>query len=135
MASKKVYLGLDVGSRRIGLAVADSIARIAQPIATVLVGDDELKQLECYLHDHEVTDIVVGRPRNQSGETTAQTKEVEQFVGVALKGFTQPIHWQDESVTSVIAEERLKARKKPYSKADIDAEAAAIILQDFMEAL
>lgn len=135
MVSKRVYLGLDVGGKRIGVAVGDSIARIAQPLATVEVGQNEAGQIRTYIKDLGVTDVVIGRPRNQSGDTTAQTQEVEQFVVSTLKGEGCDLHWQDESVTSVIAEERLKARKKPYSKLDIDAEAAAIILQDYLETL
>ena len=135
MANKRVYLGLDVGTRRIGVAVGDSIARIAQPLATVDVGENEAGQIHTYIKDLDVTDVVIGRPRNQSGEPTGQTKLVEDFVVSTLKEEDCELHWQDESVTSVIAEERLKARKKPYSKHDIDAEAAAIILQDFLETL
>jgi putative holliday junction resolvase len=135
MASKRVFLGLDVGTKRIGVATGDSIARIAQPLATVHVGQNEAGQIRTYIDDLEVTDIVIGRPRNQSGDTTDQTKLVEQFVVRTLTATDCAIHWQDESVTSVIAEERLKRRGKPYSKPDIDAEAASIILQDFLESV
>ena len=55
-------------------------------------------------------------------------------MALRLEAFNLPIIFQDESVTSVIAEERLQSRKKAYTKADIDAEAAAIILQDYLEA-
>jgi len=135
MASKRVYLGLDVGTKRIGAAIGDSIARIAQPLATINVGENEAGQIHTYITDLEVTDVVIGRPRNQAGDTTNQTKLVEEFVLSTLKSDEYAVHWQDESVTSVIAEERLRARKKPFSKQDIDAEAAAIILQDFLESL
>lgn len=135
MANKQVYLGLDVGTKRIGVAVGDSIARIAQPIATIDVGENEVGQIQTYIKDLGVTDVVIGRPRNQAGDKTDQTRLVEDFVASALHGGEHELHWQDESVTSVIAEERLKARKKPYSKHDIDAEAAAIILQDFLETI
>ncbi len=134
MAHKQVFLGLDVGAKRIGVATADSIARIAQPIATIEVGQNEVGQLQSYITDLGVTDIVIGRPRNQSGDTTAQTVAVQNFIASTLTADTYKLHWQDESVTSVMAEERLKARKKPYTKLDIDAEAAAIILQDYLEA-
>lgn len=135
MASKRTFLGLDVGTKRIGVAVGDSIARIAQPVTTLEASERTAGALHKYLQDLDITDIVVGRPRNQSGSTTAQTELVEAFVDEVFKPEHPSVHWQDESVTSVIAEERLKARKKPYTKADIDAEAAAIILQDFLEAL
>ncbi len=132
MTNKRIFLGLDVGTKRIGVATADSIGRIAQPLATVNAAEPQA--LQQYLHDLEVTDLVVGRPRNQAGDTTEQTQSVERFVATLPRsGYN--LHWQDESVTSVIAEDRLKARKKPYTKADIDAEAATIILQDFLESL
>ncbi|HET9411966.1 MAG TPA: Holliday junction resolvase RuvX [Candidatus Saccharimonadales bacterium] len=132
MDNKRVYLGLDVGTRRIGVALGDSIGRIAHPVSTVQVDGSEAGQLKILLQDNDVTDIVVGRPRNQSGETTRQTQLVEEFADAVLSQFGLPIHWQDESVTSVVAEERLKSHKRPYSKGDIDAEAASIILQDFL---
>src|SRR5690349_13783214 len=128
MESKRVLLGLDVGAKRIGVALADDVARIAHPLGTLEVGKEELIQLNRYMRDNDVTDLVVGRPRNQSGETTAQTQMVEAFVATLPEGHYH-LHWQDESVTSIIAEDRLKARKKPYTKSDIDAEAATIILQ------
>lgn len=135
MGGKRVYLGLDIGAKRVGVAVGDSIARIAQPVTTLDASTNIAGQLKSQLDELGVTDIVIGRPRNQSGGTTAQTQAVEEFVATVLKGVSRRLHWQDESVTSITAEERLKARKKPYTKADIDAEAATIILQDFLEAL
>jgi putative holliday junction resolvase len=135
MESKRVFLGLDVGLARTGIAYGDSIGRIAQPIGVVLVSDDIAGDLAKWVSELGVTDLVIGRPRNQSGETTKQTAEVEKFAKEYLQSLDLPIHWQDESVTSVIAEERLKSRKKGYRQSDIDAEAAAIILQDYLEVL
>jgi putative Holliday junction resolvase len=135
MDNKRTYLGLDVGEQRIGVAQGDSIGRIAQPIATVEVGSNEVAAIKTLVADYDVTDLVVGKPRNQSGDETPQTQWVKAFADEKLANLGLIIHWQDESVTSVIAEERLKARKKPYSKGDIDAEAASIILQDYLERL
>jgi putative transcription antitermination factor YqgF len=75
--------------------------------------------------------IVVGYPRNQSGEATAQTA-VSEAMAERLKDLVNRIEFQDESLTSVMAENRLKLRGH-YTKADIDKEAAAIILQDYLE--
>lgn len=127
-------LCLDVGERRIGLAVGDQSLRMAWPHATLTVDGTEQQALTAIIQDQAITGLVVGRPRNQKGEATPQTAKVEQFVQKALKPLGLPMHWQDESVTSVAAEQRLQAQNKPYTKADIDAEAAAIILQDFLEA-
>lgn len=134
MDSKRVYIGLDVGGQRIGVAMGDSIGRIAQPLQTIPT-DQFGSAIQQLLQENGVTDVVIGRPRNQSGEPTAQTAAVEQFAAQYVVPLGLGLHWQDESVTSVIAEERLKLRKKPYTKGDIDAEAAAIILQDYLEQL
>lgn len=131
--AKHNLLGLDVGERRIGVALADSIGRIAMPLTTLQVDGTEVVRLQALLLEHDITDLVIGLPRNQSGQETAQSKAVRQVVKRRLEAFDLPIIFQDESVTSVMAEERLKARKKPYDKAAIDAEAAAIILQDYLE--
>lgn len=134
MAPKK-YLGLDVGERRVGVAVGDGALRMAWPHSTLLVGHDFVSKLQQIIESEQVTSLVVGRPRNQSGEPTQQTKFVEDFAQQTLANINLPLHWQDESVTSAVAEERLKASGKPYANEDIDSQAAAIILQDFLEAL
>lgn len=126
-------LALDIGGRRIGVAKGDTVLRIAHPYETVVVDGSEFTKLEAIVKDVEPEKIVVGFPRNQSGEATAQTQAV-QLVAEQLKRFRTPIVFQDESLTSVIAEQRLREAAKPYTKEMIDAEAAAIILQDYLEA-
>ncbi len=125
-------LGLDIGEKRIGVAVADTAVRIAIPFDTIEVDGSEVKSITEIALKENSDVIVVGYPRNQSGEATAQTKFVEDFakkleiIGLDLK-------FQDESLTSVIAEQRLVSYKKPYKKGDIDSLAASIILQDYIE--
>ncbi len=135
MNNTRVFLALDIGGQRIGVASADSIARLAMTQPTIMVDGREAEAIKELAINMGVTDMVVGRPRNQAGDPTNQTEVVEQEVARLVAPLHLPIHWQDESLTSVIAEERLAARKKPYTKADIDAEAAAIILQDYLETL
>jgi putative Holliday junction resolvase len=124
-------LALDVGTRRIGVAQADTVSRIAFPLTTVEVDGQELEKISLLIKDNDPAAIVVGYPRNQSGEPTAQTTLVQEFAE-KLKSFAVPIVFQDESLTSVIAEERLQAQGN-YTKADIDAMAATIILSDYLE--
>ncbi len=131
----KKYVCLDVGERRIGVAVGDSSLRLAWPLSTVIVDGSEQDTIMDILESQQATDIVVGRPRNQSGEDTAQTKYVQDFAVKVLEPSKLSIHWQDESLTSVIAEDQLRASRKPYTKEQIDAQAATIILQDFLETL
>lgn len=132
MTSSATLLALDVGGVRVGVARGDTVVKIASPFTTLEVDGTEYQKLREIVEQEGVEVIIIGYPRNQSGEPTDQTKAVERFAE-PIKNFGLPIVFQDESLTSVLAEERLKARRKPYSKADIDAEAAALILQDYLE--
>lgn len=130
----KNFLALDVGEKRIGVAVADSSVRVAVPFETIEVDGKELERIARLVIEEKIDVIVLGYPRNQSGEPTQQTAFVETFAK-QLADMGPEIVYQDESLTSVLAENQLKSYGKPYTKADIDAQAAAIILQDYVEAL
>jgi len=129
---KKSLMCLDVGEKRIGVALADTGVRIAVPFDTIEVDGGEIQAIAEIAIKEAADTIVVGYPRNQKGEPTAQTKYVERFAE-QLDDFDAEVVFQDESLTSVLAEERLKSYGRPYSKGDIDAQAAAIILQDYVE--
>lgn len=133
MAKKISLVCLDVGEKRIGVAVGDSSVRIAVPYETVAVDGNELEAIAEIIVREGTDIVVVGYPRNQAGEPTAQTELVKAFAS-KLADIAPEIAFQDESLTSVIAEQRLAGYNKPYSKADVDALAAAIILQDYIEA-
>lgn len=131
MAHNHSLVALDVGERRIGVAVADTAVRIAVPYDTVEVDGNEIKQIVEIVLRESADTLVVGYPRNQQGEATAQSAYVETFAA-QLEDIAKVV-FQDESLTSVTAENRLKSRRKPYVKGDIDKEAAVIILQDYLE--
>lgn len=124
-------LAIDVGTKRIGVAVADVTVPIAIPLMTLNVDGTELEKLAEIIKEKSVEKVIVGYPRNQSGDATDQTGVSEVF-GKRVMAYAN-IVFQDESLTSVMAEERLKRSGKPYEKGDIDALAAAIILQDYLE--
>lgn len=124
---------LDVGEKRIGVAVGDSGVRIAVPFDTIDVDGNEIAAIKKIIDTEKAEVLVIGYPRNQSGESTKQSEFVEEFTK-KLVGLAPSIEFQDESLTSVLAEQRLKSYNRPYTKSDIDAQAAAIILQDFLEA-
>lgn len=124
-------LSLDVGTKRIGVAAADSNLPIAVPLRTIVVDGGEVEAIGAIAKDRSVDTIVVGYPRNQSGDATDQTGIAEAFAD-KVRQFANVV-FQDESLTSVLAEDRLKASGRPYEKGDIDAMAAAIILQDYLE--
>ena len=132
MPVSKALLALDVGEKRIGVALADTSVRIAVPYDTIEVDGNEVTAITELVVRESVDTLVVGYPRNQLGLATAQTAYVERFAE-QLTELGVTIAFQDESLTSVAAEERLKAHARPYTKADIDAQAAAIILQDYLE--
>lgn len=125
-------VALDVGEKRIGVAAADTMTKFPYVVGTVDVDDMVIKRLREVIAEIEPAQLVVGYPRNQAGEITAQTRAVVQFCE-RLTGFGLPIVFQDESLTSVLAEEHLKKHRKSYTKADIDAHAAVIILSDYLE--
>ena len=127
------FLALDVGERRIGLAMADSQVKIAIPFGWLENDERVVVRITELVLQHDIKTIVVGYPRNQSGEPTQQTEFVESFVEqLADINLDTDIVFQDESLTSVQAEQRLAGRIK--DKGEIDAEAASIILQDYLEA-
>lgn len=127
-------LGLDVGEKRIGVARADSDTRIAVPIGYIDVDGLEWQGIARLCRLNSTTSFVLGLPRSNEGNETAQSVYVRNFAKNLTEKIPEAkIRFQDESLTSILAEERLKKRQKPYTRGDIDAEAAAIILQDFME--
>ena len=129
-------IGLDVGTKRIGVAKADSTTKIAVPDGFVNVNGQEFAEIARLARLYSTTTFIVGLPRNNSGEETKQSLYVRNFARrLAMSIPNTRIYFEDESLTSVEAETRLKARKKHFEKGEIDAEAATIILQDFLERL
>jgi putative holliday junction resolvase len=125
-------MALDVGAKRIGVATASAVARIASPRITLQHTDQILHQLQELIKECNAAMLVVGLPRGLNGQRTAQTEAVEAFVQTMQKNISLPVHWQDEAVTSRQAEAELTARGKKYQKEDIDALAATYILEDFL---
>ena len=129
-------IGFDVGSKRIGVAKADSATRIAVPIEFIEVDGSEWEEIVRIARINSTNLFVVGLPRSNEGNETKQSLYSRQFAKKLREKIPDAkIRFQDESFTSVVAEERLKKRKKRYTKGDIDAEAASIILQDYLESL
>lgn len=125
-------LALDIGEKRVGVAIAEAPIFLAHPVVTL---DAQLLQteLEKLIKERDVATVVVGYPRNQAGEPTAQTQAVESVIKALALPENVELKWQDESLTSVKAEEELESRGKPYQKGDIDALAATFILEDYLK--
>jgi putative Holliday junction resolvase len=126
-------VALDVGTRRIGVAVANNIARIARPLTTITNEEGVMLTIRQLLDAEDACAVVVGLPRGLDGQETQQTALVEQFVGKMKEIVHLPVYFQDEALTSRKAEAELDSRHKPYQKGEIDALAAAYILEDFLQ--
>lgn len=120
-------VALDVGTVRTGIARASKLARLAQPLKTVPT-DEVIEELRRLSLKSQITKVVVGLPRNLRGDDTQQTEWVRHFVEDAKTQLPKiDFYLQDEALTSVSAQENGK------KVTDIDAEAARIILQDFLD--
>ena len=132
-------LALDVGTKRIGVAFADTAVRIAIPRGMIPVDGNEFAEIAKQFRLEKADIIVSGSPRNNSGEETRQTESVRQFIDGLKQYFVEQgnaepkVFFQDESYTSITAEELLKPTRADRKAGKVDEEAAAVILQDFLE--
>ena len=136
-------VGIDLGERRIGVAISDTTATIARPLKTIDRGTSDADAVErlratvAELSDEEpVGCIVIGLPTRLDGSDNLQTPRVRTIVALLSEQTTIPIVMQDERLSSHEAEERLAVREKDWRKrkARLDAAAAAVILQDYLDA-
>jgi len=130
-------MALDVGGRRIGVALSDTTRVLASPLTTLRAEprDRVLSEIAALVQRHEVAEVVVGLPLTLSGEIGPQAHIIQLFVE-RLKGvLTAPIHMFDERLTTVAAERMMVdlGMKPEQRKARIDEVAASIILQDFLD--
>lgn len=123
------YLGIDYGGKRVGLALSDEEGRIAFPRETVenrgpakLAG--YLKKL---ISRENVEKVIVGLPLGQDGKDTEQTKQVRNFIEALHREITIPIELENELLTTSIA------RGEGVAKEHVDASAAALILQSYLD--
>ncbi|AFZ42966.1 Holliday junction resolvase YqgF [Halothece sp. PCC 7418] len=137
MKTKLSVLGLDIGKKRIGIAGCDGTGLIATPIMTLeRTGfTDDVEQLIDLIAKREVTLLVIGMPYAMNGELGHQGKRIEKYAQRLQKVLKLPMEYVDERLSSIEAEARLKT-KRGFSprrdKAQIDAHAAAIILQQWL---
>jgi putative pre-16S rRNA nuclease len=136
-------VGLDIGERRIGVSVSDATGTLARPLGVLqsagLDGDalDVVAREIARLAGEEdgVGAIVIGLPRRLDGTPTEMTARVEKFARALGAKTSLPVAFQDERLSSREAESRLALQDKDWRsrKAKLDAAAAAIILQDYLD--
>jgi putative Holliday junction resolvase len=131
-------MGLDVGDRRIGVAVSDPLGLTAQPILTLVRTNrrQDMKSLKRLLRKYECAEIVVGNPLYMSGDQSPQAAKAQSFAAILREETGLPVHLWDERLTTTEAHRHLHAagRSAPEHKAVVDQVAALLILQGFLDA-
>jgi putative Holliday junction resolvase len=125
-------LSLDVGDKRVGVAIASFEALLPRPLTTLQRGDNFFGELRQLIETEDIGAIVIGLPRGLDGQSTSQTAATEKFAGQLRSEISLPVHLQDEALTSKQAESELQSHGGSHAKADIDALAATYILEDFL---
>lgn len=130
-------LGLDVGKKRIGVAGCDGLGLMATGLTTIerRSFQDDVARLQALTQERWVNVLVVGLPYNMDGTLGFQAKQVQRFAQRLSKALNLPVDYMDERLTSVEAEQRLvqEGRSPSRNKGLIDREAAAIILQQWLD--
>ncbi|MBP9761537.1 Holliday junction resolvase RuvX [Candidatus Saccharibacteria bacterium] len=125
-------LGLDYGSKRVGVAVAHVIARLPRPLMTLSSDDTLLQHIKDIIVAEDVARVVVGVPRGIDGAITDQSKLCEAFASLLASEINIPVVTVDETLSSVEAEAYLAKNRTTFTKAEIDEVAAAVILERFI---
>ena len=135
-------LAVDVGTRRVGLAISDASRTLARPLETIAVTSeaDAVNRvagriLELADEADGLSTIVVGMPRRLDGTPSDATSRVDAFITRLKARVAVPVETEDERLTSREAESRLAIRERDWRKRkkQLDAAAAAIILQDYLD--
>ncbi|MGB8929765.1 MAG: Holliday junction resolvase RuvX [Anaeromyxobacteraceae bacterium] len=131
------YLGIDVGRARIGVAIADGLLRTSRPLQVVERRGDvpDLAAIAAVAAEYEVTQAVVGLPLNMDGSEGPSADFARRFAGKLADALNVPVAFQDERLSTFEAAARMRERgiSAKEGRATIDAEAAAVILQDWLD--
>lgn len=135
------FLGIDYGTRRIGLSFGDSLG-VAVPLPAVLVSSKEraLAQIAEVARDRRVEALVVGYPFNMDGSVGFKAQEVDSFIHRLQAVLPLPVHRVDERLTTQLVDSQLRAwgrksssHRRTRADGSVDSRAAALILQDFLD--
>jgi putative holliday junction resolvase len=131
-------MGLDVGDRRIGIAVSDPLGLTAQPVLTLVRTNrkQDLKSLARLIRKHGCSEIVVGNPLSMSGDQSPQALKAQTFAQILRDETGLPVHLWDERLTTTEAHRHLHAAGRALSehRPVVDQVAAVLILQSFLDA-
>ncbi|MBC8021710.1 MAG: Holliday junction resolvase RuvX [Burkholderiales bacterium] len=136
MTPTGTLIGFDFGERRIGVAVGETGTRIANPIGAIeaSANDARFREIGKLVDEWHPAAFVVGRPRHADDSEHAVAKLAEKFARRLRAKYNVPVVMVDETLTSAAAESSLRAtRTRAARKSDVDAVAAAIILQSYLD--
>jgi putative Holliday junction resolvase len=127
-------LGLDIGDRRIGVALSDPEGILASPLAVINRRNERLdiEAITEIIGKHQVGQVVIGLPLSMDGSLGQQAEKVKEFTQKLAEHTKVPLEYRDERLTTVMAE-RLKRAAGGKKKAGNDAQAAALILQGYLD--
>lgn len=129
------YIGIDLGTRRIGLAFGDELG-VATPLPALTQADagERRTALLKVIRERRADEIVIGHPLNMDESVGPKAKEAEQFAAVLSAELAKPVHLVDERLTSYEAEASIAKSKRRDVRASgiIDSRAATLILQDYL---
>jgi putative Holliday junction resolvase len=129
-------LGIDYGTKRVGLAHGDEIG-VATPLPALVDADEAVRwrKLGELIRQRRITDLVLGYPYNMDGSVGFKAKEVDAFAARLKAEFGLPVHLVDETLTSDAAESSIakKDRRQVRGAGTIDSRAACLILQDYLD--
>jgi putative Holliday junction resolvase len=128
-------MGLDFGSRRIGVAISDPFLWTAQALKTIKRSKNEFAELAEIIREYEVMEIVLGYPKNMNGTIGERARLTERFGEKLVKKFSLPIIYWDERLSTVGAEHSLLEAdlSREKRKGLIDKMAAVFILQGYLD--
>jgi len=133
------YLGIDYGTKRIGLAVSDESGMFALPHSTISTTSAALATIDSIIHAEGIEHIVLGESRNLDGELNPVQKQIEEFSNALAVLTKLPVSYEPELFTSAQAarqfEPQEKSRKQNPIQTELDASAAALILQSYLDKL
>lgn len=128
-------LGLDVGERRIGVAVCDETQLLARPLAVISRGSraEDFERLRRMIDEQRAVALVVGHPLNADDSEGPQGRRVAQYADRLAATLELPLLLWDEHGSTQEAARRLAHARRSRRQAPLDAEAAAVILQDYLD--
>ena len=128
-------LALDVGDRRIGLAISDPTGMLASPLGVVERGPSDLDDVLRVALDNDATEVVVGLPLTLAGESRAQVGKVRSFIHDLRSKTDLPVTTVDERLSTVQAQRMLRESGSGRSRdrGRLDSAAAAVILQAYLD--